>query len=378
MHLKKQTVIKVTTFGVGIALFIGALIYANADIPGVIVPAQLTFESARVIDVLEDTTAEDPNFPQARIGYQILLIEILTGEHRGAIGEIENHFGPTSHVDVRDGGRISVIVEHVDEQQFAVSLHNHERTGILIGSVILFLLVLGVIGGKKGIMSIIGLVFTLFSIIFLLVPFIMRGYHPVFITLIILSVTTIVSLILLSGWSRKTAIAIVGCIFGVVFAAFLAFFVGHFAGVNGFNMAEADELVSIGFFSNIRISGLFISGVLIAALGAVMDTAMTIASAAEELVVTNKKITKKQLFKSSMNIGRDAMGTMSNTLILAFVGTGLNMMIVILAFGISFSQLINMDFIAVEIIRSLAGSLGLVITVPVVAYLASVLLVDCK
>ena len=99
---------------------------------------------------------------------------------------------------------------------------------------------------------------------------------------------------------------------------------------------------------------------------------MTIASSAEGLIISNPKITHKQLFKSSMNIGRDAMGTMSNTLILAFVGTGLNMMIVIFSFGISFAQLINMDFIAIEIIRSLAGSLGLVITVPVVAYLASI------
>lgn len=369
--MQKQTVIKMITCAVGLLLFILALVYANTGGPAGSPHSGMNFERARVLEVLEDDTVVDENFPDTRVGQRLILIEILTGEHAGNIGEIRNHFGPSFQVDVSQGSHLSVIVGQVDEQRFDVLLHNQERTGLLIGAVAVFLLTLGIIGGKKGLMSIIGLVFTLISILFLLVPLLLKGYHAVPITLVILTITTVVSLILLSGWTKKTGIAIVGCVSGVAFAALLASIVGHLAGINGFNMEEVDQLITVGLGSELRISGLFISGVLIASLGAVMDIAMTIASSAEELMTSNPKMKRKQLFKSSMNIGRDAMGTMSNTLILAFVGTGLNMMIVIFSFGISFAQLINMDFIAVEIIRSLAGSLGLVITVPVVAYFAS-------
>jgi len=363
--------IKITISSLGILLFILALVYANRNVQSGSHSSGMYFETARVLEILEDDTEVNEDFPETRVGQKLILIEILTGEHTGSIGEIRNHFSPSFQVDVSAGSRISVIVGQVDDARFDVLLHNQERSGILIGSVVFFLIALGVIGGKKGMMAILGLVFTLISILFLLIPLLIKGYAAIPITLLILAITTIVSLVLLSGWTKKTAIAIIGCMSGVIFATFLAFVVGELAGISGFNMEEAHQLLTVGIETELRISGLFISGVLIASLGAVMDISMTIASSTEELVASNKKLTSKQLFKSSMNIGRDAMGTMSNTLILAFVGTGLNMMIVIFSFGISFQQLINMDFIAIEIIRSLAGSLGLVITVPVVAHLAS-------
>jgi uncharacterized membrane protein len=369
--LPKQTIIKIITSILGVLLFILALAYANTDISSGNHSSSMDFETARVLEILEDDTEINENFPETRIGQRLILVEILTGEHAGRTGEIRNYFTPSFQVDVRQGSRISVIVGQVDAERFDVLLHNRERTSILFGSVIFFFLALGIIGGKKGMLSIIGLAFTLISILFLLVPLLIKGYAAIPVTILILAITTVISLILLSGWTQKTIIAIIGCISGVIVAGLLAFFVSTIAGVNGFNMEEADQLLAVGLETNLRIGGLFISGVLIASLGAVMDIAMTIASSAEELTASNKHITSGQLFKSSMNIGRDAMGTMSNTLILAFVGTGLNMMIVIFSFDISFQQLINMDFIAIEIIRSLAGSLGLVITVPIVAYLAS-------
>ena len=369
--MQKQLIIKILVSGIGILLFIFGLIYANTDVPRSGHIAAMDFETARVLEVLEDETMINEDFPETRVGQRLILVELLTGEHAGRIGEIRNHFSPTFQVDVNEGSRISVMVGQVDDTRFDVLLHNQERSGILIGSIIFFLIILGLIGGKRGVMSIIGLAFTLMSIVFLLIPLLMKGYAAIPITLLILAITTVVSLVLLSGWTKKTAIAIMGCLSGVLFATLLAFIVSTLAGISGFNMEEASQLLTVGLETELRIQGLFISGVLIASLGAVMDIAMTIASSAEELVTSSEKLTRKQLFKSAMNIGRDAMGTMSNTLILAFVGTGLNMMIIIFSFGISLRQLINMDFIAVEIIRSLAGSLGLVVAVPVVAYLAS-------
>lgn len=117
--------------------------------------------------------------------------------------------------------------------------------------------------------------------------------------------------------------------------------------------------------------GLFTAGILISAMGAVMDVSMSISSAVCELATVNGKMTFKELYKSGMNIGRDAMGTMANTLVLAYVGSSLNMMVLIYSYGVSFSQLINTDFVAIELIKAISGSIGIVCTVPCVSFIAA-------
>lgn len=133
------------------------------------------------------------------------------------------------------------------------------------------------------------------------------------------------------------------------------------------NMDEAESLLLTAVDNNLKIRGLYVCGILIAAEGAVMDVEMTISSAVAELRAVNLALTPRQLFNSGMNIGRGAMGTMANTLVLAFAGTSLKMMIFIYAYNVSYIQLRNTDFVAIEVIRSLAGSVGIVLTVPVVA-----------
>ena len=126
------------------------------------------------------------------------------------------------------------------------------------------------------------------------------------------------------------------------------------------------------------MSGLLTSGILIAALGAVMDISMSIASALDELYALDGTLSVKALFASGMNIGRDAMGTMANTLVLAYVGSSLNMMILIYSYGVSFNQLMNTDFVAIEMIRAVAGSIGIICTVPCVAIITAFALVHAK
>ena len=129
-------------------------------------------------------------------------------------------------------------------------------------------------------------------------------------------------------------------------------------------MSEAENLLLYGAEKGLTISGLLVCGVLIAALGAVMDVAMSIASAVWELRENSPQLTRRALFRSGMNIGRDAMGTMANTLILAFAGSSLNLLILVQVYDIPFLQLINTDFICVEVLQSVAGSMGILLTVP--------------
>ena len=121
-----------------------------------------------------------------------------------------------------------------------------------------------------------------------------------------------------------------------------------------------------------------ICGILIAAEGAIMDISMSVSSSVDELHRVNPALTAKELFRSGMNIGRDAMGTMANTLVLAFAGTGLNTMLLIYAYDASFEQLMNAEFLSMELIRAIAGSLGMILTVPLVALLSARILTAKK
>ena len=143
--------------------------------------------------------------------------------------------------------------------------------------------------------------------------------------------------------------------------------------ISGYNVSEIDELMFISQSTKIKPGELLFSGILISSLGAVMDVAMSIASAIEEIYRQNNKLSRKELFKSGMNVGKDAMGTMSNTLILAFVGTSINMVVTIYAYNYSYLYIINLLKIGIEIIQGVAGSMAIIYTVPIVSFVSSFL-----
>jgi uncharacterized membrane protein len=144
--------------------------------------------------------------------------------------------------------------------------------------------------------------------------------------------------------------------------------------VSAYQMDEAEALLLARGDTGLKLEGLLLSGILISAEGAVMDTAMSVASAMAELKEKKPEIGLAELFRSGMHIGKDTTGTMANTLVLAFAGSSFNMMILIYSYQVSFLQLMNTDFVAVELVRSVAGSLGIILTVPCVAIITAALL----
>jgi uncharacterized membrane protein len=204
-----------------------------------------------------------------------------------------------------------------------------------------------------------------------LLPLTLKGVSPVPLTIAIVFITSAVCFLLIGGVQKKTIAAALGSLAGVVIAALLGEIAAKIGGVTTFQMDEAEALLLLKSNFDIRLRGLFISGILIAAMGAVMDIAMSISSAVEEIHLANGKLGFKDLFTSGMKIGRDAMGTMANTLVLAYVGGSLNMMVLIYSYGVSFNQLMNTDFVIIEIIRAIAGSVGIIGTVPCVSAIAA-------
>ena len=334
--------------------------------------SQLLFLPARVTAVLEDDAKADfDNSEGRRIGTQELEVELLAGAHKGEILPLTNYLSALFNVDVQAGDRIIVRFLTREDGSYYVSMFNYDRGLVLLAAAAVFCALLLALGGRKGLRALLGLVYTLACLWLVLIPGLIHGLPGIGLTIAVIALTTSASLILLDGFTSKTLCAILGCVSGVAAAGLFAWIFGAAAPLNGFHMTEAENLLLYGAEKGLTISGLMVSGVLIASLGAVMDVAMSIASALWELTGHNPGITRRALFASGMNIGRDAMGTMANTLILAFVGSSLNMLLLIRVYDIPFLQLINTDFLCIEILQSIAGCVGILLTVPLVAAISA-------
>lgn len=358
-----------------VALFLfGILLYiANYDRPGYAVTDETgtEYEVARVLSIIEDNTMVDESTENVLRGSMELKLEILSGRYKGQTAITTNFFGAMNNVIIDEGDKVSVRIDTLAKDTYEVNIYNYYRTPVIIGIVLIFLAVLVIIGGKQGIKAVVGLIFTIICIVFILVPLCLKGYSPILMTCLIIFITNIACYALIGGIQTKTVTACIGSMCGVLVAAILAGISEKLTGITTFQMDEAEALLLVKYDSPLQMRGLFISGILISAMGAVMDISMTIASALDELHRHNSKLSSKDLFKSGMTIGKDAMGTMANTLVLAFAGNSLNMMILIYSYGVSFTQLINTDFVAIEVIRAVSGSLGIVLTVPLVAAISS-------
>ena len=338
--------------------------------------SRMVYASAEVTAVLADNAQEDyQNAEGRRVGDQELEIRILSGDHKDEIMTVTNYMSALFNVDVDQGDRIIVRIMTDEEGSYYASVFNYDR-GIVLGVFLLiFFALLAVLGGKKGVGALAGLLLTLGCIWFILIPCLIRGVPAVPVTIGVSAVAAAAGLIFLNGYSKKTLCAVCGCVGGVLAAGIAAAAAGTLSPMNGFNMQEAENLILYGADKGLKISGLLVCGVLISALGAVMDVALGIASSVWEMREQNPDASAGSLFRSGMQIGKDAMGTMANTLILAFAGSSLNMLILVQTYDIPFLQLINTDSIALEVVQSVAGSFGILLTVPLVAFISARLMV---
>ncbi|SDB22639.1 Uncharacterized membrane protein [Pseudobutyrivibrio sp. YE44] len=376
--MKNELIIKIVSVVVFLALSVGVIIYANTDRPSYSITEDsgVEYETARVLSVIEDNTTIDTEVENVKKGSTELEVELLSGRYKGDVCHVTNYYSALYNVDVAKGDKVSVRIDTTDVGVYNVSIYNYNRKPLMIFLVLLFFAVLVALGGKQGLKAFLGLVYTVLVICFVLLPLTLKGVAPIPLTIAIVFVTSAVCFLLIGGVQRKTIAAALGSLAGVLIAAMLGGITAKLGGVTTFQMDEAEALLLVKSTNAIQLRGLFICGILIAAMGAVMDIAMSISSAISEVHEANSKLGFSDLFKAGMNIGRDAMGTMANTLVLAYVGGALNMMVLIYSYGVSFTQLINTDFVAIELIRAIAGSVGIIGTVPCVAGISAWLI--CK
>lgn len=329
------------------------------------------FAKAIVTEIVSENRDDNGN----QMGTQIIKVEITSGQYKGKIVEANNIDSYLYGADCKVGTHIVVQLSEYNNIVSA-SVYNYDRTNTLFMIVGLFLLTLVCIGKRKGLTSALGLIFTFICIIYLYIPLMYIGVSPFISAVLVVALTTLVTMYFIGGFSKKTLCSILGTVAGVVVAGIFATLFGAMSHINGYNVTDIETLIYIGQNSKLDISGLLFSGILIASLGAVMDVAMSISTTIEEIIYHNPNIGRAKLFKSGIKIGADMMGTMSNTLILAFTGGSLSTLVVFYAYNIPFLQMFNSYDIGIEIIQGISGSLGVILTVPFVSIIAAFLMTN--
>lgn len=327
-----------------------------------------TFEKGKVTEILQDNL--DAN--GTRVGEQKVRVKMLTGARKGDELDITSSSGYLFGAACKVGMKV-IVMQSVAGETTIASVYTQDREWVIYIFALLYLLALCIIGGRQGIKGCLGLVFTFFCVIFVYLPLVYLRVSPFWAAVFICFLTTLVTMYLIGGPTKKTCSATLGTLAGVVLAGLSAWCFSKASGISGYNVSDIETLMTLWNTNRIQVGGLLFSGLLISCLGATMDVAMSISSAIDEIYKQNSSLSRKELFKAGMRVGRDMMGTDSNTLILAFAGSSVSTLLLDYAYDLPYQQIINSNNIGIAIMQGLAGSFGIVLSVPLTVLICTVL-----
>jgi uncharacterized membrane protein len=327
---------------------------------------------ARVLAVVEEGILNNFGSPRP---YQILSVEVLEGPYRGMVTDIDLGIRQfhTESMNVKPGETLLVMINlRMDTGDVSAHFIDFERSRSLLWLFAAFVLVSVVISGWKGIRSLIGIIFSLGMIIFFIIPQILAGKDPVLVSILGGFAFLSVTMYLVYGWNLKTHSAVMGIFLALSITGLLSVFFVDFTRLSGFGNENAMFLVQQNA-APISMRGLLLAGMLIGSLGVLDDLVISQASAVFELHAANSKLNLKFLYRRGMNIGRDHVAATINTLVLAYAGSSLPMLLLFSINSGDYVMLANMSMVAEEIVRTLVGSIGLFLAVPITTFLSSLL-----
>ena len=325
-----------------------------------------TFETGVVVEILQDNLQEDGS----RAGQQTVVVNMTSGEKEGEDLVTTSNSGYLFGAPCEVGMKV-VVLQSVSGDTVITTVYSMDRSNIIIGFAVLYIAALCLVGGMKGVRGALGLIYTFAAIIYIYLPLVYLGYSPFWVSVFICIITTLVTMLLFGGFARKTICATLGTMAGVIIAGATATIFSNMTGVTGWNVSDIESLMTLQQVNGIQVGGLLFSGLLISALGAVMDVAMSISSSMQELHDQNPSMTRMELMSAGMRVGRDMMGTDSNTLILAFAGSSLSMLVLDYAYNLPYLQIINSNNIGIAVMQGLSGSFGIVLSVPATVVMAA-------
>lgn len=302
---------------------------------------------------------------------QSVDIEVLSGVHKGEKVIVDNMLmgNPAYDIKLKKGDK---VILHAEQAGGGVDffIADKYRANVLYILSLIFFALLIVVGRKKGVFSLVSILVTLSLIFWGLTPLILMGMNPILATVLICMIACVVTIYLVGGLNAKSSAAILGTILSLIMAGMLSILTIKFAFLTGFSSEESMFLFSA--HPELNFVGILASAMIIGALGAVMDIGMSISSTVNELFLSNSDMGVRELFDSGMNVGRDIIGTMANTLILAYLGGA--MALVLLSNNIDMQKFFNLNQVATEISSALIGSIAIVICVPISAIISAYLI----
>ncbi len=336
-------------------------------------PASVRARVTEVIDRSESSYSMDGVTEVNSVNIEFKA-EVLSGEDKGetytAI-QTNDSFMANSAKEVEAGDKIVLYYDESSTTDMHWTFGEYIRTDALLVLGILFFFFLILFGRKKGINTVIALTFTVLAVFIVFIPSILSGYNIYFWSSLIAVFLIVMTLLIVNGPDRKTFVSAIGCVSGVLLAAILTVVMDKILRLTGLMDENTVYLTFLPTESPINLKAIIFAAIILGALGAIMDVAMSLASSLYELRCKAGTPSFRMLMHSGMEIGKDMMGTMSNTLVLAYIGSSLSVVLLLIAYNNNLIELLNKEMIVVEILQTLIGSMAILFTIPFTSLIAS-------
>lgn len=342
--------------------FEGALQYQQAD------------RCTALVTAVDDSAIIDTGL--VRSGEQRCTLELLGGRFEGQTTTGVNMLNGSLEQDKLfvPGDKAMVVVSYQGDEILSVTMTDHYRIGkeaILAGIFAVFLILFA---GRTGLRAIASFVLTVLMLWKVLVPLYLNGWNPIFMGLLVTLVLTLLIIALVYGFDRRCLSAVSGAFLGVLVTCVLGILFTDLFQIHGAVMAYSESLLYAGY-QDLNLTQIFMASIFIGSSGAVMDLSVDITSAVHEVVEKRPDISRWEAVRSGMNVGRAAMGTMTTTLLLAYSGGYIALLMVFMAQGTPIWNILNYKYVASEIVHTIVGSFGLVTVAPFTALTSGFLLV---
>lgn len=368
VNRKEKSLYRLLPYGIVLVVILLLVIMPqeNADFQS-LVSSGISYQRGTVIQVLSQSLEESP-LGSGMLGSQDLAVRLQDGSEV----QMTNYLTDTHNILAEEGSKVIICVDAPDGVEPYYTVYNYDRTSALVLIFAVFILLMMLVGGKQGANAVLALAVSLLLIVRFTVPAIYRGSSPITVGALTVFAATAVTLLLLHGATVRALLAAGVTLAGEGTACMLFAVSSALLHIGGFQTDQAEGLLVVAQNTGLHLKTLLFAATMIASLGAVMDVAVSLLSALWELKQQGTQ-DGGQLFRSGMNIGKDMIGTMSNTLIFAFAGNALATMLSLTAYGVQASQLLNSNYIALEIAQGLCGTGGVILTVPIASAAAAAL-----
>jgi uncharacterized membrane protein len=307
-------------------------------------------------------------------GEQRCLIVIETGVNKGVQVEAVNLFSGKYEFDkvFEVGDKAWVLLEYNGEEIIFANMIDHYRMNKEVVLVGIFAAAMVLFSGFTGVRTLLSFTFAMLSIWKILIPFMLSGYNPLFVGLLVGNVLTITTLLLVAGFTKKAYAAIISSVVCSLITAVIAVIFSNYLKIDGTVMQWSESLLYAGFM-NLNLTSIFQAGIYLACSGAILDLSIDISASLEEIVNNNPSVTKASLVKSGLTIGKSVVGSQTTTLLLAYLGSYISVMMVYMAQGTPFMNILNSKAIAAEIVHTFVGCLGLVLVSPMTSIISGII-----